>query len=605
MSDFKNKLKDNNIAKLPFLILVVSILLTIGITYNFYESAKSKDTVRFNNEVIRIQSAIENKINLFVALLKGGRGFIESTDNLNRKTFANYVESLELDVNYAGVQGIGYDKIILPGEREELVKQMKAEGFTDFKIFPETKQPLSQAVIYLEPQNEENKNAIGFDMSTEENRREALDRARDSGIAAASARIFLIQGEGNAKQAGFLIYLPIYKYGRMPLTPAEKRENLIGYIYSQFRGADFLREIQTDASNSNIALKIYDGDSIPENLIVQTDQPQPTNFSEQIERKYTYRTQLDVAGRNWNIEYKSQPDFAAQSSVGWTPLILLSGIVFSFLMFGMTYWEASARAKMQTVAAELFESEKQKQTLLEKEQKARQSAEQANKTKDEFIAVVSHELRTPLNAIAGWARILRTDDLSDKTKKLALEKIDKNLRLQTGLVEELLEYSQIISEGINIEEREVVFSEVFEESWQQAEATAREKKIEFVKRNELNGHKILGDEEKIKIVIENLLSNAIKYTGVGGRVEALLTTAKGNIQMVVKDSGKGISADFLPHIFDRFRQDDNSSTRVHGGLGLGLAITSHIVKLHNGSIEAKSDGEGKGATFIVYIPYKM
>jgi signal transduction histidine kinase len=269
----------------------------------------------------------------------------------------------------------------------------------------------------------------------------------------------------------------------------------------------------------------------------------------------------------------------------------------------MTYWEASARIKLQKTAADLFETEQQKQGLLEKEQAARLSAEQANRTKDEFIAVVSHELRTPLNAIAGWTRILRTGDLSDNTKKLALEKIEKNLRSQTKLVEDLLDYSQIVSGTIKLEDKEVNFSEVFENTFTEIEPKAQEKSIEFLKNNQLNGHLVLGDEDKIKIVIHNLLTNAVKFTHSGGRIETAVLENDGAIQMIVKDNGRGISHEFLPHIFDRFTQADASSTRNSGGLGLGLTISNHIVKLHNGKIEADSKGTGKGATFTVSVPY--
>jgi signal transduction histidine kinase len=241
--------------------------------------------------------------------------------------------------------------------------------------------------------------------------------------------------------------------------------------------------------------------------------------------------------------------------------------------------------------------------LLEKEQKARLSAEQANKTKDEFIAVVSHELRTPLNAISGWTRILRTDNLSNNTKNLALDKIERNLRSQTELVEELLDYSQIISGNINVEDEKVDFSKVFENTFQEIEATARNKEIELIKDNKLNEHQILGNEDKIKIVVYNLLSNAVKFTHCGGKVEVSASINGRNIQMIVKDNGKGISPDYLPHVFDRFQQADNSITRAHGGLGLGLAISHHIVELHKGSIEAKSEGIGKGAIFIVKFPF--
>jgi signal transduction histidine kinase len=268
----------------------------------------------------------------------------------------------------------------------------------------------------------------------------------------------------------------------------------------------------------------------------------------------------------------------------------------------MTYWETSARLKLEIIAARLTESEAQKQKLLENEQKARLLAEQANTTKDEFIAVVSHELRTPLNAIAGWTKILKTNNLSANTKNLALEKINKSLRLQTMLVEELLDYSQILSGNVNYEGKPVNFSDLFENIAPGIEALAQERNIEFIKDNRLNGHLVLGDEAKLKIVIYNLLTNAVKFTQTGGRIETQLLETDGKVQMTVKDNGKGMSSEFLPQIFDRFSQADTSTTRNYGGLGLGLTISKHIVKLHNGTIEASSEGIGAGSVFTIRFP---
>ena len=585
------------------MVLVVSLILTIGVTYLFHQSAKNKDLLRFNNEVFRIQAVIENKINLYLALLKAGRGFVESSRQLNRETFAGYVNSLDLKKNYVGVEGIGYNKILLPEEREAFIKQMKSEGFDNFKIFPESNKDLYHAVVYLEPLNEFNKKVIGFDMSTEVKRRAALERARDSGEVTASAKVSLFPENESDSPKGFLIYLPIYNNGEVPQTVDERRKNLEGYIFNLFRAKDFLNEVQKSTSASDVAIKIYDGEASEENLLAQTEAKINKDFTNQINEHYAREEELEVGGRKWIIKYSTLPAFAQQSSLGWTLLMLLIGSSFSFLLFGLTYWESSARAKLQIIAAELFESEKQKQILLENEQKARLSAELANKAKDEFISVVSHELRTPLNAIAGWTQILKADSLSKNTKNLALSKVEKNLHSQIELVEQLLDYSQIITENINAKDEKVDFSRLFEEVIQEIEPAAREKEIELASDNQLNGHQILGNEDKIKIVIQSLLSNAVKFTEAGGKIEAKAFIEGENIQTIVRDNGKGISPDFLPHIFDRFHQADNSITRIHGGLGLGLAISHHIVKLHNGTIKAESEGTGKGSTFTVKFPF--
>ena len=606
MLSFADKIEGSEkskILKFPYLILAVSILLTVGITYNFYQSARTKDLIRFTNEVGRVQSAIDNKINVYTALLKGARGFVESSEELNHRSFASYVDSLNLEQNYAGILGIGYNKVVLPNEREGLIKKMKSEGYSDFNIYPEGNRDLYQIIIYLEPRNQYSKKALGFDMLTEERSREAFERAKNAATAAATGKVTLVK-EGEAdSQAGFLIYLPVYKDKKNPVTSEGRIQNLTGYIFSPFLVKDFLNEIQKNTSNSGISAKIYDNDIRPENLMSQTLHNGNANFASQLDNPYSVTKELNIAGRKWMVEYNSLPEFAEQSSIGWTPLIFLCGIIFSFLLFGMTYWEAFARAKLQTTAEKLLESEKQKQSLLEKEQKARLTAEQANTTKDEFIAVISHELRTPLNAIAGWTKILKTDNLSVNTKNLALEKIDKNLRSQTKLVEQLLDYSQILSGNVDFAENPVDFNKVFETTLLEIEPKAQEKSIELLKDIQLNGHIILGDEDKLKIVLYNLLTNAIKFTHFGGKIETLLLENSGMVQMIIKDNGKGISQDFLPHIFDRFSQADTSSTRGYGGLGLGLTISNHIVKMHNGSIEASSEGLGKGTIFILKFPY--
>lgn len=601
LSDNINSGEKSKILKFPYLILAVSILLTIGITYNFYQSARAKDLTRFTNEVGHVQTVIANKINSHVALLKGARGYAESSEELKRRGFASYVDSLNLEQNYAGVLGIGYNRVVKREEREVFIKKLKSESYPDFNIFPEGERDSYQVVSYLEPQNDSNQKLLGYDMSTDAIRRTALERARDSATFGATGKVVSLQ-EGEGGEPGFLIYLPIYRDKKIPVTTQERRQNIIGYIFSPVRAKDFLDDVQKDVSASGIGAKIYDAETKPENLMWETTQAATQDVAGEIDKPYTTQKELDVAGRKWIAEYSSLPEFAAQSSIGWTPLIFLCGMIFSFLLFGMTYWEAFARAGLVDTAEKLLESEKQKQNLLEKEQKARAAAEQANAMKDEFIAVISHELRTPLNAIAGWSRILRTENLSPNTQNLALEKIDKNLRAQTTLVEELLDYSQILSGSVNIEGSRIDFNRVFETAFYEIEPKALGKSIEFLKDSQLDGHVILGDEDKLKIVIHNLLTNAVKFTHTGGRIETLLSADNGTIQMVVTDNGKGISKDFLPHIFDRFSQADTSITRGSGGLGLGLTISSHIVKLHNGVIEASSEGLGKGSVFKLKLP---
>jgi signal transduction histidine kinase len=458
-------------------------------------------------------------------------------------------------------------------------------------------------IIYLEPSSDRNKKALGFDTYTEENRRQALDHARDLGAAVLTAKVVLIQDRDENNRAAFLIYLPIYKDGKIPATIQERKQNLVGYIFSQFDAADFLNVIHSETS-SDVAMRIYDTEIKEGNLLAQSEFVESGSFDNRNTESFYSKNSIELAGRKWMIEYVPLSVSTEQLNLKWIPVIFCVGVVFSFILFGLTYAEASIRSRMQNLASELFDLEQQKHELLEKEQRARLMAEQANATKDEFIAVVSHELRTPLNAIAGWTKILDNKDLSEDKKALALLKIEKNLRRQTRLVEELLDFSQILAGRAELEAKPLDFSGVFENAFSEMEPLAHDREIVFVKNNGLNGQQITGDRRKIKIVICNLLSNAIKFTPSGGKIEAEAQERAGNIELAIKDTGSGIRGDFLPFIFDRFRQDDTSSTRFYDGLGLGLTVSEHIVKLHKGSIEAHSEGPGKGSVFIVKIPRK-
>lgn len=588
--------------KLPYLVLAASLILTLGFTYIFYRSAVGKDRIRFNNNISNIQNTIEARVGLYIVLLKSGRGFIEANEDLRHKDFANFVNSLELEKNYKGVQGIGFSVIYKPEEKEALIGQLKSEGFYDFKIFPETPSRLNQAIIFLEPLTESNAQAIGYDMSTEAKRLAALEKAAETGEAAATSQVTLLQNFSTSDRKGFLIYLPIYKNGNLPNTVENRKENLRGFIYSPFRAENFLGEIHSATGISDLKVRIYDGEAKAENLMAASNISETAPVTPDMNGTIFSRNQINVAGQIWNVEYETLPAFFDQSSVSWTPLIFLTGIGFSLVLFGLMYWEAAARINVQNIANELYESESQKRKLLVKEQEARASAEYANRAKDEFFSVISHELRTPLNAIAGWSRILRANHLSEDKRKTAIDKIEKSLRHQTDLIDDMLDYSQMVANNSEIKEQDFVVSKLFDEVFDEMKPAAEEKQIRFENHNTLNGCVFTGDKEKIKTLFVNILSNAVKFTPEGGEVSADLKRDENEFKLAVQDTGVGIKKEFLPHIFEQFRQADSTITRRHGGIGLGLAISKHIVKLHNGTIEAESKGENKGTTVIVKIP---
>jgi PAS domain S-box-containing protein len=300
------------------------------------------------------------------------------------------------------------------------------------------------------------------------------------------------------------------------------------------------------------------------------------------------------------------------------PVILRSGEVVGGLFFGHpepnVFTERAERivvglAPQAAVAIEnarLYQQAQraiiERDELLAREQAARADAEAANRAKDEFLATVSHELRTPLNAILGWARMLRMGQLDEEMYARALETIERNARLQAQIVEDILDVSQIVTGKLRLKTQAVELGPVIEAATASLRPAAEAKRIEITFSSGGGGAVIRGDADRLQQVIGNLLTNAIKFTPAGGRVSVRLDREDDHARITVSDTGQGIRRDFLPFAFERFRQADSTSTRAHGGLGLGLAIVRHLVELHGGTVKAESLGEGTGATFTITLP---
>jgi signal transduction histidine kinase/CheY-like chemotaxis protein len=250
------------------------------------------------------------------------------------------------------------------------------------------------------------------------------------------------------------------------------------------------------------------------------------------------------------------------------------------------------------------QAEAEREELLAREQVAREAAEAANRSKDEFLAMVSHELRSPLNAILGYASLLRHGELDAQKTKRAIEVIERSGKLQAQLIDDLLDTARIISGKLRLVVGPVDMVSVIEESVQTIHPAAEAKGISLQVNLPPKIGQITGDPARLQQVVWNLLSNAVKFTPQEGRVEVRLERVDPHICIIVSDTGKGISPDFLPYVFDRFRQFDASSARRYGGLGLGLALVKYLVELHGGTIEAASAGEGQGATFKVVLPVR-
>lgn len=261
--------------------------------------------------------------------------------------------------------------------------------------------------------------------------------------------------------------------------------------------------------------------------------------------------------------------------------------------------------KLRSREQELESANSRLGDLYEAEQRARAAAEEANHSKDAFLAMVTHELRSPLNAMLGWTRVLRTKKLDEAGQQHALETIEASARTQAHLIEDLLDTARIASGKMRIDLKPVDLVEVVNAALAVVRPAAEARGIELVSGSDTHANLITGDPDRLQQVVWNLLSNAIKFTPEGGRVEIRLERADPYARITVSDTGRGIATDFLPHVFDRFSQQVGSGgSQRRGGLGLGLSLAKHLVELHGGTISAESAGEGQGATFTFKLPLR-
>jgi signal transduction histidine kinase/DNA-binding response OmpR family regulator len=270
------------------------------------------------------------------------------------------------------------------------------------------------------------------------------------------------------------------------------------------------------------------------------------------------------------------------------------------------YSDAQRHAsELQLEIAERKQAEEERGQLLIREQAARAEAEQVNRTKDEFLATLSHELRTPLTAILGWSHLVRTGKLEEEQMNRAVETIERNARSQSQLIDDLLDVSRIITGKLKIEARSVDLGAVLEAAIEAVRPSFEAKSIRFENMMDSQALLIPGDANRLQQIFWNLFNNAVKFTPEGGEVRVEVECDVSRARISVTDSGIGMSPEFLPYIFDRFRQADGSTTRVHGGLGLGLSIVKHLVQLHQGTIEVESKGKDQGSRFTVSLPLTL
>lgn len=614
---------------LPWLVLIASLLITCTVWFVVHGETVKRNRSRFDFRVKIIEAAINQRLQAYELLLRGGVGLFLTSDDVNRQQWHTYVTSLQINHHYPGIQGLGFSRRIAPPEKEAHLQQIRAEGFPDYTIRPEGQRAEYSAIIFLEPFDWRNQRAFGYDMFSEPVRQEAMTRARDSGLAAMSGKVTLVQEADSDVQAGFLMYLPLYAKGEPQESVEDRRRALQGYVYAPFRMDNFMRGILADKADEYVELQIFDGDqSLQDTLLYSNEAAAESAMGPEHAPFASHQATLEYGGQRWLLSFVSSPHFKKSTETGLTNLILFLGCTISFLLFGAvlslhrSYRQATTLAamslKLERTNNGLRQEIKERKRAEEELHHAVQAADRANQAKSDFLANMSHELRTPLNAINGFSQVLLENmagDLNGKQQEYV------NYILSSGghllsLINDILDLSKVEAGKMELEPSTFPLDEALNSALSMVKEKALKQGIGLTVEIEpdTDTEMIEADERKLKQILFNLLSNAVKFTQDGGTVvlSARLTTDEGregmeensSFEISVTDTGIGISQEDISRLFQSFAQLENPYTKNYEGTGLGLALSKQLVELHGGRIWVESE-LGKGSRFIFTIPARQ
>lgn len=527
--------------------------------------------------------------------------------NISRHEFGEYVSYLRIPESYPGIQGFGYTTRIAREAIPRLVDKMRAEGIPDFRVWPlEPDRPEYHAIIYLRPEDKRNKTAVGFDMFNEPVRRTAMAAARESGAAALSGKVELVQEIEGPKQAGFLVYLPVYSAPAVPATSEDRRNLLMGFVYSPFRADDLFNSIfGPDYVPVMLHREIYDGAEISERSLLHRWSPEESRPRKRDPMQAIMP--FTIAGARWTLVFAAPAGFETGGLVA--PLTLLGGIVLSMVLFYLTVAQARARHQAELNAEQLRLSE---QDLMEARQKLEEHTtelesrvsertsqlEQSLADLERVLYHVAHDLRAPARAMGSFA-VLLMEEYGEKLDERGvdyLKRISGGAQRMDRLVSDLLAYGRtahmpLPTEPVKLEDR---VEAALRFGATRIQATGATVEVERPLPTVMANSGALGD------IIWQLLSNALKYVPAGKKpVVRIYARTSGNVRLCIEDNGIGIRPEHQQRIFRVFER--LHAAHEYSGTGIGLAIAAKAIERMGGSIGLESS-EGNGSCFWIELP---
>ncbi|MHB8580146.1 MAG: CHASE domain-containing protein [Ignavibacteriaceae bacterium] len=576
------------ISFLVFLTCLVIIYFILNVA-----STNRENELRsyFDYRSENITTGINHRIIDYEQILRSTQGLFEVSDKVNRAKFRTFYNTLHLNKNFPGIQGVGFSLIIAPALLKDNIKRIHQEGFPNYKIWPEGKRETYTSIIYLEPFRVLNLRAFGYDMYTEPVRRKAMETARDSNEPVISGKVKLVQETGKAVQAGFLMYLPVYKNGTPHTTLSDRRKNIIGWVYSPFRMGDFMEGLFGEHA-SDLHIEIYDGKNISNKTKMFDSDDQTLLIGEQL----TLKKESNLNGHEWTVFVRSTPQLESRIGINPARIILIVGISLSLLLAIITWLLVNKR--LRTIAAN-----NERKQAEEKIKKNNKELIKLNAEKDKFFSIIAHDLKSPFS---GFLNL--TELMADSKEKYSLDEfaaysksLNESARHLYKLLENLLEWAQIQKGSISFIPKGFNLSTIVMQNIEIIRQRALQKKITII--NEVPAAIIVyADEKMIDTVLRNLLSNAVKFTRADGKVIVKSELSNDDTLTVsVSDNGVGIPEDDLKRLFKIEEKVNSQGTDGELSTGLGLLLCKEFVEKNGGKIWVESK-ENVGSTFYFTLP---
>ncbi len=553
-------------------ILLLGILITLVLSLYLRHKDHKQFLLQFEYETEQAMRRIQYRMERYESALIQARAFFHSSVIVSADEFHEYFQETQLMERFPGIQGMG------------LAIKVPKDKLKQYQVWPQGNRNEFFTILYLDPINERNNRAIGYDMFSEANRREAMIKARDSGQSAFTGKIELVQETDIDPQPGLNLYVPYYKKNAPLNTIEDRQKNLIGFIFSPFRTYDLFNEIFKE-TNLNIDVEIFDGNELdPKNLLYDYNLvPEYQNPH----HKFRLIERMNLFGRTFTFHFVPTPLFIRQSQSLMPIITAIIGILFT-LLFCRIFWITKKQMEISKASEETLST--------------------ALKVRDDFFSIASHELKTPLTSLKLHTQMIqrgiKQNDptvYSQERVNALIEQTDKQTQRLERVVDDMLDISRIKTGKLTIEKEFVNLSDLVSDviarmtgQFQMIPGGAPRLKLS----KDSDG---FWDPIRIEQVITNLLTNALKY-GSNNEIDVEVSALPNEVLLSVKDYGRGISPEYKEKIFNSFERAGVSASEI-SGLGLGLYISKQIVRSHGGEIWVESE-PGHGSLFRVKLPRK-